>query len=213
MNCELSEDVLTAFADGELPGAQRGAAGIHLQGCPRCSRRVETLRGVKASLRNLARPEMPPELKALLLASARRADAKSQLPKSDGSVPAALGAWAASQTRDERVRGRKVVSVSGDGGLGQYLTEITTAVKYGMNITHVVLNNNELGKISKEQRAGNWDVWQTSLTNPSFAEYATLCGALGILVETREELGAALQKALAHDGPSLVEIIADALLV
>ena len=39
-------------------------------------------------------------------------------------------------------------------GVAQYMAELTTAVKYDMNITHVLLNNNELGKISKEQRAG-----------------------------------------------------------
>ena len=53
---------------------------------------------------------------------------------------------------------RKVVSVSGDGGFGQYMGEMTTAVKYGMDITHVLLNNFELGKISKEQRDGEWKV-------------------------------------------------------
>ena len=34
---------------------------------------------------------------------------------------------------------------------GQYLADFTTAVKYGMNITHVLLRNDELGKISREQ--------------------------------------------------------------
>jgi thiamine pyrophosphate-dependent acetolactate synthase large subunit-like protein len=57
--------------------------------------------------------------------------------------------------------------VSGDGGFDQYLAEFTTAVKYGMNITHILLNNSELGKISLEQRAGEWPVWETltSLTS------------------------------------------------
>jgi len=41
--------------------------------------------------------------------------------------------------------------------------EFTTAVKYNMNITHILLNNSELGKISQEQWAGEWEVWQTSL--------------------------------------------------
>jgi len=36
----------------------------------------------------------------------------------------------------------------------------------------VLLNNGQLGKISKEQRAGDWDVWQTSLHNPDFSRYA-----------------------------------------
>ncbi len=119
--------------------------------------------------------------------------------------PAAMGAWAAAPDR-------KVVSVSGDGGFGQYMGEFTTAVKYGMNITHVLLNNDELGKISKEQRNGEWQVWQTSLSNPSFAEFARLCGGFGIRVEKADELPAALRKALTTEGPSLVEIVSDPLL-
>ncbi len=129
------------------------------------------------------------------------------------AFPAAMGAWAATQEDDPRFAGRPVVSVSGDGGFGQYLGELTTAVKYGMNITHVLVNNSQLGKISKEQRSGNFDVWQTALHNPDFARYAELCGALGIRVTRREELDAALERALAHDGPSLVEVVADAELI
>ncbi len=129
------------------------------------------------------------------------------------SFPAAMGAWAASQEDDPRFAGRQVVSVSGDGGFGQYMGEITTAVKYGMNITHVLLNNSELGKISKEQRAADFDVWQTSLHNPSFSAFAKICGAKGWLVKRREDLDAALAAALSHDGPALVEILTDAGLI
>jgi thiamine pyrophosphate-dependent acetolactate synthase large subunit-like protein len=129
------------------------------------------------------------------------------------ALPAAFGAWAATQKKDGRFAGRQVVSVSGDGGLGQYLAELTTAVKYDMNITHVLLNNSELGKISKEQRSGNWEVWQTSLANPDFAAYAELCGAMGIRVESEAEPEPALKRAIAHDGPALVEILTDAQLI
>ncbi len=119
------------------------------------------------------------------------------------AFPAAMGAWAAVGDT------RKVVSVSGDGGFGQYAMELTTAVKYDMNITHVLINNSELGKISKEQRSAELDVWQTSLHNPDFAAYAQLVGALGIRVTDRGELDDALARAFAHDGPSLVEVVAD----
>ena len=127
-------------------------------------------------------------------------------------LPAAIGAWAATQDHGD-YRGRKVISISGDGGFGQYAMDFTTAVKYGMNITHVLLNNGELGKISKEQRAGEWPVWETSLHNPSFAEFAKLCGGHGRRVEATEDLGEALREALAAQGPSLVEIMTDAELV
>ena len=129
------------------------------------------------------------------------------------AFPAAMGAWSATQEDDPKFKDRQVLSISGDGGFGQYLAEINTAVKYDMNITHIMMNNGELGKISKEQRAGNWDVWQTSLHNPSFADYAELCGAMGIRVTKTSELDAALEKALNYPGPALVEVMTDAELI
>ena len=137
------------------------------------------------------------------------------------AFPAAMGCWAATQPAPgsgdgadgSRWAGRPVVSVSGDGGFGQYAMELTTAVKYGMGITHVLLNNGELGKISKEQRAAEFDVWQTSLRNPSFAGFAELCGAMGREVTAADELDDALSEALAHPGPALVEVLTDPLLV
>jgi pyruvate oxidase len=122
------------------------------------------------------------------------------------AFPAAMGAWAA--TRGTR---RKVLSVSGDGGFGQYLAEMTTAVRYAMPITHVVLNNSELGKISKEQIGALRPVWQTQLVNPDFAEFARLCGARGWRVEDPSEVRNALADAMAvTDGPTLVEIVTSA---
>jgi thiamine pyrophosphate-dependent acetolactate synthase large subunit-like protein/nitrite reductase/ring-hydroxylating ferredoxin subunit len=121
-------------------------------------------------------------------------------------LPAAMGAWAA--VRDEG-SGRKVLAVAGDGGLGQYLAELTTVVKHGMDITLVVLNNGQLGKISKEQRAAELAVWQTSLHNPGFAAFAELCGARGRRVERAGELDVAIAEAIAHPGPALVEVVAD----
>ncbi len=117
--------------------------------------------------------------------------------------PAAMGAWAAVGDT------RKIVAVTGDGGFGQYLAELTTAVKYHMPITHVVIDNAVLGKISKEQRAAEYEVWQTSLHNPDFAAFARLCGAFGVRVTDPAELDGAI----AHDGPALVAVAADAELV
>ena len=129
------------------------------------------------------------------------------------SFPAAMGAWAATQGSDPQFKGSKVLSVSGDGGFGQYLAEVNTAVKYKMNITHVVLNNGELGKISKEQRAGHLNVWQTSLTNPSFADYAESCGAKGIRVTSVNELSESFSEGFKYDGPCIIEVMTDVSLV
>jgi pyruvate oxidase len=116
--------------------------------------------------------------------------------------PAAIGAWAAAPDRP-------IFAVTGDGGFAQYMAELLTAVKHGMNITHVLLNNGQLGKISKEQRAGDWDVWQTSLHNPDFSKYAGICGAAGFRVAAASQLDEALAAAIAYDGPALVEVLSD----
>lgn len=119
------------------------------------------------------------------------------------AFPAAMGAWAAVGDR------RKVLAVAGDGGFGQYMAEFTTAVKYGMNITLILLNNSELGKISKEQKAAHRMVWQTSLHNPNFAEYASLCGGHGIRIDHPKELARGLAEGIASEKPCIVEVITD----
>jgi pyruvate oxidase len=120
--------------------------------------------------------------------------------------PAAMGAWTADPSRP-------VIAVTGDGGFGQYLAELNTAVKYGIPIKHVLLDNASLGKIGKEQRAGQFPEFHVSLTNPNFADYAVLCGAQGETVRTREELEAGMARMLAATGPFLLHIVQDAELV
>lgn len=129
------------------------------------------------------------------------------------SLPAAIGAWTATQ-EDGPFKDRKVISISGDGGFGQYLADFLTAVKYNMNITHILLNNGQLGKITKEQQAAEYHVWQTSLHNPSFSAYAKLCGGQGWKVTKIDQLEDTIKAAINHsDGPGIVEIMTDATLV
>ena len=130
--------------------------------------------------------------------------------------PAAMGAWAATQVKERwngRFYQRPVIAVTGDGGFGQYAWEVNTAVKYGMNIAHVLLHNDELGKISKEQRAGGWEAWETSLTNPNIADFVSSCGGLGLRVECVQDLDDALIRALEFDGPATVEVMTDSELI
>jgi len=123
------------------------------------------------------------------------------------ALPASIGAWAA--VGDER----PIIAVAGDGGFCQYLAEITTLAKYKIPVKMIVLNNNELGKISKEQRAGAFDVWATSLVNPDFASYAESCGVLGIRVTDRDKLLGAMEQLMQHEGPGLLEVKTDVRLI
>ena len=122
-------------------------------------------------------------------------------------LPSAIGAWCASQEENSPVKNRPVVAIVGDGGLGQYLAEWTTIAKYNMDIKCVVFNNSELAKISKEQRNAHFDVWETSLTNPSFADFAKLCGTNGVRLSNPETLEQDLQSALSQKGACLIEIV------
>ncbi|PKP09505.1 MAG: pyruvate oxidase [Bacteroidetes bacterium HGW-Bacteroidetes-4] len=123
------------------------------------------------------------------------------------AMPAALGAWAATKGQ------RPVIAVAGDGGFAQYMAELTTSVKYGMDIKVILLNNSELGKISKEQRSGGFDVFATDLINPDFAQFANSCGALGIKVNNKEELESSMKKVLNSEGTALLEIVTDVFLI
>jgi len=117
--------------------------------------------------------------------------------------PAALGAWAAAP-------GRPIVAVTGDGGFGQYAAELTTAVKYGIAVKHVLLDNHSLGKIRKEQLAADFPVWHTSLHNPDWAAYARLCGAAGIKADRRDQLDHAMSELFAAQEPAMLHVEQDA---
>ncbi len=117
--------------------------------------------------------------------------------------PAAIGAAVAAPDRP-------IIAVTGDGGFAQYMAELTTAVKYHLPIKHLLLNNLQLGKITREQRMAGKVVWATSLHNPDFSKYAENCGALGIRVSDVSRLEDSLKMVLNHEGPALLELMTDA---
>ncbi len=121
------------------------------------------------------------------------------------AFPAAMGAAVAVDGE------RPVWAVAGDGGFGQYAMEFTTAVLYKLPIKFVLLNNSEIGKISKEQRGVKLPVWQTQLVNPNFSEFASMCGGWGKRVSEESSLREGLAAMAALDGPGLLEVMTDVL--
>ena len=114
-----------------------------------------------------------------------------------------MGAWAAAPDRP-------IVAVTGDGGFGQYLAELTTAVKYGMPITHVLLDNGAARQDHQGAARGRVGRVADLAAQPRLrASTRELCGAHGVRVDRRDELDDALTAALAHDGPALVAVHAD----
>ncbi len=112
-------------------------------------------------------------------------------------------------TNSARLFAEMSTVVVGGGGFGQYAMELTTAVQHQLPIKLVLLNNSEIGKISKEQRGVNVPVWATSLVNPDFAEFARSCGAWGKRVSHNDDIRAGLEELSATKGPGILECMTD----
>ncbi len=104
---------------------------------------------------------------------------------------------------------RQVVTVCGDGGTLMTGNELATAVHYGAKIRVFVANNGSYGTIRLHQeKAYPGRVESTDLSNPDFAKWAESFGAKGLAIKTPEDALPALDAALAHDGPVVVDVAA-----
>ena len=118
------------------------------------------------------------------------------------ALPMALGAQVAMPER-------QVISVSGDGGLSMLLGDILTASMYNLPLTIVVFNNSTLGMVKLEQLVQGFEDFGVDVPLVNYADIAAAAGFQAQRVEKAEDLEGAFQTALAHQGPSLVEIITD----
>jgi pyruvate dehydrogenase (quinone) len=116
------------------------------------------------------------------------------------AMPQAIGAQAASP-------GRQVIALSGDGGIAMLLGDLITLRQHRLPVKVVVFNNSALAFVELEMMSAGVPKWGTDLDNPDFAEVARSIGLYGVRVERPSELGPALQAALAHDGPALVDVL------
>ncbi len=105
---------------------------------------------------------------------------------------------------------RTVVGFAGDGCFLMTGQELATAAQYGLAVIFIVVNNGMYGTIRMHQeREYPGRVSATSLVNPDFAALARAYGALGARVESTADFAPAFEAALAHDGPSLIELRID----
>lgn len=114
-------------------------------------------------------------------------------------LPAAIGAQIAHP-------GRPVVAVMGDGGFMFSVAELATAVKYGLPVVALVMNDNRYGAIKwlQERLYGRWG--EADLANPDFPALARAFGARGERLASVEALPEALAQAVRADGPTVLEI-------
>ena len=116
------------------------------------------------------------------------------------TYPVALGAKVAQPDK-------AVVAVSGDGGFLFNSQELSTAVKYGINVVVVVFNDNAFGNVLRDQNTRfNGRTIGAELHNPDFVKLAEAYGARGVRVHDADALESAVVEALDVDAPTLIEV-------
>ena len=106
----------------------------------------------------------------------------------------------------------KVAAVMGDGSFGFACGELETVVRLNLPITFVVISNGTFGWIKAGQKAGFEErYFSVDFSRTDHAKVAEAFGVKAWHVTEPAALGGALAQAAAHDGPSLVDVIAQPL--
>ncbi|WP_315779652.1 thiamine pyrophosphate-dependent enzyme [Bradyrhizobium sp. SZCCHNPS1003] len=114
--------------------------------------------------------------------------------------PTALGAKVAHPDRP-------VVAITGDGGFMFAVQELATAVQYNIGVVTLVFNNNAYGNVRRDQRERfDGRVVASDLVNPDFVRLAESFGVAASKVTSPDQFKSALETALAHGGPYLIDI-------
>ncbi len=119
------------------------------------------------------------------------------------AFPAALGAKLG---RPEA----PVVAIHGDGGYLMNAQELETAVRHGIGVVTIVMNNNCWGSEKAYQKhfyGGRYI--GCDIGNPRYDQFARLFGAAGYYVEHPDQVGDAVEKALSENSPAVIEIPID----
>ncbi len=105
---------------------------------------------------------------------------------------------------------KKVITLMGDGGFGMTISELSTAVEYGINTITVVMNNKSWGA----EKAYQKDFYGrrylgADISSPQFDKVAELYGAKGFKVEKVSEINQALREALKINKPVVIDVDVD----
>jgi acetolactate synthase-1/2/3 large subunit len=115
-------------------------------------------------------------------------------------LPAAIGAQVACPDR-------LVIDVDGDASFQMTMTELSTAVTYGLPVKVVILSNQFLGMVRQWQDLFYGKRYSASrIRNPDFARLAEAIGAKGFCIDQPDQVGDGLSRLLAAEGPAVLEV-------
>ena len=105
---------------------------------------------------------------------------------------------------------KTVVSLMGDGGFGMTISELSTAVQYGINTITIVMNNNSWGaeKAYQKDFFGKRYIG-ADIISPPFDKVAQLYGAIGFQVNKVSEVNEALKAALKCNKAAVINVNVD----
>ncbi|MGY8881810.1 MAG: thiamine pyrophosphate-binding protein, partial [Dehalococcoidia bacterium] len=115
------------------------------------------------------------------------------------AFPTALGAKVGNPDKP-------VICVSGDGGFMYNSSEISTAVKYGINLVTVIYNDGHYGNVARDMDDDFGGTYETDFVNPDFVKLAEAYGAVGIRAEGPLDVKNVLPKALAMNKPVFIDV-------
>lgn len=104
---------------------------------------------------------------------------------------------------------RKVMAICGDGGFMMNSQEMETAVRLGLNITVLILNDGSYGMIRWKQANMGFEDFGLTYGNPDFVKYAEAYGASGHRVESAAHLPQLLSQCLDTAGVHLIDCPVD----
>jgi len=117
------------------------------------------------------------------------------------AVPAAMGVVLARP-------GEPVWAISGDGGFQMNMQEIATMVQEGIPVKMAIFNNGYLGMVRQWQQFFHGRRYSaTPIWSPDYVRFAEAYGIPGYRVERADQVARAVEAALAHEGPALVEFL------
>jgi len=100
---------------------------------------------------------------------------------------------------------RKVLAVVGDGGFMMNSQELETAIRLGLNVVVLILNDNAYGFIKWKQQNMKFKDYGLNLGNPDFVKYAESYGAKGLKIKNAADLVPTLKKSFKEKCPVIVE--------
>ncbi|MGQ9824373.1 MAG: thiamine pyrophosphate-binding protein [Desulfotomaculales bacterium] len=107
---------------------------------------------------------------------------------------------------------KQVILITGDGAFGYGAMEYDTAVRYGIPFTAVILNDRCWGMIKRGEAtrsSPDWDFVGLELGGARYDLIAEAMGGHGEYVTRPEEIGPALERALASGKPACVNVLTD----